>query len=209
MRSSARGFSIIEIVIAAALLAALGLLLFTLLKTSIRSRNTLESVSTRHHAGRLAIERMTNELSMAYLSTHKNPSNVVVQTDFRGEEHRIAFDAFGNIPFVKGAKESDQREISYFIDDDKRTNKPALMRKVHNSITSALGKEGHVEVLCPDVKDLSLKYWDSEKTAWQSTWTTDGSDSRQTLPTRILIELTIAMSEREEKFVSEVEIWLD
>jgi len=208
-RTSARGFSIIEIVIAAALVAMLGLALFTLLKTGLRGKETLVTVSGRIHAGRLAIERMANEISMAYLSGHVNPTNPVVITNFEGQEHSIAFDAFGNIPFLKDAKESDQRELSFFIADDEKTRKPALMRKIHNNLTNDLGKDGRVEVLCQNVKSLTFKYWDDDLKLWQAVWTTDGVAARQTLPSRIQIELVILMSDdKERKFMTEVEIWL-
>lgn len=208
-RSSARGFSIIEIVIAAALIAMLGLALLTLLRTGFRSKNLLISVSGRYHDGRLAMERMANEISMAYLSSHVNPVNPVVITKFDGQESSIAFDAFGNIPFLKDAKESDQRELSFFIADDEKTRKPALMRKVHNNLTDDLGKDGRVEVLCPDVKSLTFKYWDDDIKTWQPVWTTDGAVPRQLLPSRVQIELVILMNdEKERKFVTEVEIWL-
>lgn len=209
-RTAARGFSIIEIVIAAALLAMLGLALFTLLKTGLRSRETLITTSGRVHAGRLAIERMANEISMAYLSSHVNPTNAVVITNFDGQEHSIAFDAFGNIPFLKDAKESDQRELSFYIADDEKTRKPALMRKVHNNLTNDLGRDGRVEVLCQNVKSLNFKYWDDDLKQWTEIWqTAGGAAARQFLPSRIQIELSILMNDdKERKFITEVEIWL-
>jgi general secretion pathway protein J len=203
-----RAFSIIEIVIAAALIAALGLALFTLLKEGIRTKNTVNTLSGRYHSGRQAMERMVNELSMAYLSGQFNTVERMVQTDFLGEKEKVSFDAFGNSPFTKGAKESDQREISYFIDKDK-DGKSALMRRIHNNLTRKLGEEGIVDVLCSDVRSLEFKYWDDTTKEWQSSWSTQGAGAKVEVPTRISIALVIMISaEKEQKFLTEVETWI-
>lgn len=205
----ARGFSLIEVLIAAALVAALGLALFTLLKEGIRTKNTVDSLSSRYHLARQAMERMANELSMAYLSLHKNVSEVVVETGFEGKKDRVAFDAFGHVPFARGAKESDQREISYFIDRDKKTDKPALMRRVHNNLTLKVGEKGDADVLCPYAKSLEFKYWDDEQKEWLDGWSTTSVDQKKTLPARIQITLvTLVSEEKEQKFVTEVELWV-
>jgi general secretion pathway protein J len=203
-----RGFSLIEVLIAAGLLAALGIALFQLLQGGIRVSKTVTTFSSRYHAGRQAMERMTRELSMAYLSAQQNATEIVVQTNFRGKEEKVEFDGFGNVPFAKNAKESDQREVSYFIDRDRVTDKPALMRKIHNNLTLKLGEQGTVDVLCSDVKSLKFKYWDDSVKDWKTDWATDTSDAQVVLPARIQIELVIMISEqREQKFLTQVELW--
>lgn len=209
LRNAQRGFSLIEVLIAAALIAALGLALFTLLQEGIRTKRTVDNLSSRYHLARQAMERMANELSMAYLSAHKNAAELMVETNFEGKKDRVAFDAFGNAPFARGAKESDLRELSYFIDRDKKTDKPALMRRVHNNLTLKVGESGDTDVLCPNVKSLEFKYWDDDQKDWTDSWSTTSVDQKKILPSRIQITLVSMISEeKEQKFMTQVELWV-
>lgn len=205
---SFHGFSIIEVVIAAALVAMLGVWLFISTSNGIQAKNETAAKAARYHAARQALERMEHELSMAYLSAHRNANNLVVTTLFKGEEEKITFSALGNMPFVKEAHESDQQELSYYVERDDRTNKPALMRRVHKNLTLKPGEEGNADVLCSDVVGLKLKYWDEANSDWKKEWSSEGSFAQPLLPARIEIELTILIYEREVKFVTQVELWM-
>lgn len=207
---TAYGFSIIEIIIATLLLAMLGLALSQSLTNAISAQKTIEGISTRYHLARQAMERIASEISMAYLSGNVNLTTPVIATNFKGEAEKIAFNAFGNVVFSKNSKESDQREISFYLGKDERTNAPALLRKIHANNTLKTGEEGSVATLCTFVKSLQFKYWDSVNENWSSTWKTEGGpDARKELPSRVKIELVIQIEdERDQKFLTETEIWL-
>lgn len=208
-RSSVAGFSLIEVLIAVLLLGMLGAALVSTLNSTLNVKDKVDIISNRFHLARQAMERMANEISMAYISAQKNVSIPIVETKFKGEKDKIAFDAFGHVPHIKNAKESDQREISYFLDEDERSGKQSLMRKIRNNISLKLGEEGAVDTLCPDVKSLEFKYWNDRIQDWSDQWGTEGLDAQKTLPSRIQITMVaVVENEIEQKFMTQTEIWL-
>ena len=72
----------------------------------------------------MGIERMVRELQMAFVSAQINPSPAlqVVNTAFVGSDFmagsRIDFTSFSHQRLYRDAHESDQNELSYYVDDD-------------------------------------------------------------------------------------------
>ncbi len=204
-----RGFSLIEILIAGALLAIIGIMLMTTLNSSIEVKERVDGISNRYYLIRQAMSRMAREISMAYISAHKNPNYAVINTQFKGEKSSLSFVAFGGFVRMKDAKESDQREISYFVDSDIKKAQPSLMRKEKVNPTGQLGEEGRAQVLCPNVKSIEFKYWNHKMKNWDSEWQTEGVAMQRSLPLRVLIEMVALLeNDVEQKFVTQTEIWI-
>jgi type II secretory pathway pseudopilin PulG len=128
---AARAFSLIEILIAASLLAIIGALLMQSLASSIDAKEAIEGTSNRYHLVRSATSRMVDEISMAYLSAHRPTTGAEIRavTGFKGERDRIDMTGFGYVPRVEDEKKSDQRQLSFFLDTDPRTGPKSLMRR--------------------------------------------------------------------------------
>lgn len=198
------GFSLIEILIAAALLGLMGVILMSSLTSSLSVRDKAEGISNRHHLIRQAMARMTSEIQMAYISNNRNPVNLVVDTQFKGEKDRISFVAFGGLQHKQNAKESGEREISYF------TENGDLKRREKNNPGKQLFETGKVKLVCPKVDRIEFKYWNPQSSAWDSEWKTEGKGMQEaTLPARVQIELIAKVAEdEEEKIITETQIWL-
>ena len=128
-RRGLAGFSLLEVLIAASLMAIIGALLLTSLSSSLDAKEAVESTSDRYHVVRQAMGRMTRELSMAYLSKHRDAPELRAKTGFKGEAERVDFTAFGGVSLKQDAKQSDQRELSFFIGVDPENQASALMRR--------------------------------------------------------------------------------
>ena len=200
-----RGFSLIEILIAAALLGMMGVILMSALTSSLNVRDKATGISERHHLIRQALSRMASEVSMSYISNNRNPGTPVVDTQFAGDKSKISFVAFGGLTHKQDAKESGEREISYFIQDGN------LMRSERANPGNRLWKDGKAKLVCPKVDKIGLKYWNLASSAWDSQWKTEGQQMiNATLPVRVLIELTAHLNEDDiEKITTEAQIWLD
>jgi len=198
------GFSLIEILIAALLLGMIGIILMQSLSSALDVRDRVLAISGRHHLIRQALARMTRELSMAYVSDNRNKANLVVDTQFMGRKDSVSWVAFGGLRHRQNAKESGEREISYFIKDGNlvRREKPNPGRQPF--------EEGRVKLVCPKIDSLSLKYWNPVTSAWDSEWKTEGKPMNAvTLPPRVRIELSAKINDDEtEKITTEIEIWL-
>ena len=205
-----RGFSLIEILVAGALLAIMGVMLMTTLNSSIEVKDRVDGISNRYYLIRQAMSRMAREIAMAYTSKHKNANYAVINTQFKGEKSSLSFVAFGGFVRMKNAKESDQREITYFVETDMRKGSSALMRKEKVNPTALLGEEGRVQILCPHIKSINFKYWNHQMKTWEDEWRTEGmGGTHSDLPLRVLIEMWAIMeNEVEQKFVTQTEIMI-
>lgn len=202
-----RGFSLIEILIAAALLGLMGVILMSSLMAALQVRDKAENISDRHHLIRQALARMSSEISMAYISNNKNPQSLMVDTQFKGEKSRISFVAFGGLSHRQDAKESGEREISYFIEDGN------LMRREKENPGKTLWVAGKAKLVCPKIDKLEFKYWNMATSTWDSQWKTEGQPRNDaTLPVRVRIELSAKFSDKLddiEVITTETQIWLD
>lgn len=205
-----RAFSLLEILIAASLLAIIGALLMQSLSSSIDAKEAIESTSSRYHVVRSAVSRVVDELSMAYLSGHRPQNGVEIRaiTGFRGERDRIDFTALGYVPRVEDEKKSDQRQLSYFLDTDPRTRTRSLVRREQANIDDDFEEGGRTLTLLPDVRSLEFQYWDPLKDGWSDKWDAAGGELNR-LPSRIRIEMVAVMDNGEEQtFVTQSKLWL-
>ena len=210
MRKQAQhAFSLIEILIAASLLAIIGALLAQSLSSSIEAKDAIESTSNRYHLVRSSMSRMVDEISMAYLSTHRPTGGTVVRmvTGFKGERDRIDMTGFGYVPRVEDEKKSDQRQLSFYTDTDPRTQTRSLMRREQANLDDEYDEGGRILTLLPDVRSLEFQYWDPQKEAWTEKWDAAGNELNR-LPSRVRIELVAVMDDgREQTFVTQSKLW--
>lgn len=206
---SRRGFTLLEGLIAAALLAVIGTALAGSVSTSIDSKERVEDISGRYHVVRQGISRMVDEISMAYLSKHIVNNELRVRTGFKGERDSLQFTAFGHVPRVVDAKESDQREIGYSLGFDDRSGTESILRRVQPNPDLEIDEGGRTQTLLPNVSNLEFEYWDPTSEDWKDSWDTEESTYQNRLPTRVKITVTAAMSEDEpQTFITQSKIWL-
>jgi general secretion pathway protein J len=205
-----RAFSLLEILIAVSLLAIIGALLMQSLSSSMDAKDAIETTSNRYHLVRSAMSRMVDELSMSYLSAHKPTSGVEIRaiTGFKGERDRIDCTAFGYVARVEDERKSDQRQLSFFLDNDERTQTRSLRRREQANIDDDFEEGGRELTLLPNVRSLEFQYWDSQKDAWTDKWDAQGSEANR-LPARIRIEMVVVMDNGEEQtFTTQSKLWL-
>lgn len=203
------GFSLLEVLIAASLMAIIGALLLTSLSSSMDAKEAVENTSDRYHLVRQAMGRMVREISMAYLSKHRDAPELRAKTNFKGEDDRIDFTAFGAVARKQDAKQSDQRELSYFIGNDPETQKSALMRREQVNPGLELDEGGRTQVLLTDCKDLEFAFWDATKEDWVESWDAENAATLDRLPQRVRIRFTAVMEqERDQEFYTQTEIFL-
>jgi len=143
---------------------------------------------------------MARELTMAFVSTHVNPSLDlrVVDTAFvgsdNGKDDRIDFTSFSHRRLYRNARESDQNEISYFVTE--HPDEPGvqvLARREQNRIDDDPLRGGKSQILVENVEEFNLEYFDPLLTDWVQTWDTENVLAQPNrLPTQVRIRLTVA-----------------
>lgn len=208
----ARAFSLMEVMVAAALLAIVGGILYTSLSSSLDAKEMVEGTSNRYHLARQAMSRMVDQISMAYLSAHRSSTEVRVKTGFKGARDSLHFTAFGYVRRLADAKRSDQRELSFFLGLDERTGQQSILRREQPNPDDDFEEGGRIQTLLPYVTELSFEYWDPQTEDWKESWDTEEAATQNRLPTRVRITFTMKMDDEEgleQTFHTQTRLWLD
>lgn len=192
------GMTLIEIMVAMTMFAAVGALVYGGFSQTSRAKEELEYELDRYHEIRTALERMARELSMAYVSVHRNPSASLqtMKTAFIGKDSgfgdRVDFTSLSHVRLYRDAKESDQNEISYFLTNSPHGEGKVLARRMQPRIDDRPEEGGRVEVMLENVLEFDLEYLDPMTWEWLKSWdTTSGTGQPNRLPAQVRITITI------------------
>jgi general secretion pathway protein J len=200
MRRSIAGMTLVEVMVAVAILSLISLVVFGGFNQTMRNKQQAEVMADRSHVIRVAMERMVSELSMAYVSAHQNP-NPSLQTmnscfiggRNRGRGHRIDFTSFSHRRLYRDAHESDQNELSYFMTDHPTIRgQYVLARREQNRIDDDPQTGGTVQILVDEVLDFEAEYLDPVSSNWIDSWDTrDLTGQPNRLPIQVKLMLTV------------------
>lgn len=196
---SRRGLTLIEVLIAMAMMAGLFVIVWATMDRSRRTFVQVSAIQDRWHVVRSGMQRMAEDLSMAYLSMGENMTEVNRRTFFRlakgdhGPE--LQFSSFAHRRLVEGSRESDQCVIQYFIaNDPDAKGQSSLFRRETRRLAYEKPEEmvGEAYVLVDDVVDVRYEFFDRQNDKWLEEWNTttvDGQPNR--LPNLVRIHLTV------------------
>lgn len=197
-RPTTRGMTLIELLIAMAILAFIGVLVFAAIDGMRRSRQGVDRINDRYREGRLAMARIARELQAAYLSAHApiDESLLVVKTSFIGEPGspaaRLDFNSFSHRRLRADTRESDQVEISYFGSDDPDRSGVTDLARREAPPDLEPRRGGKVEVLATDIDLFQLEYLDPLTGMWREEWdSTSVVGERGRLPVQVKVVLVL------------------
>src|SRR5215510_658413 len=113
------GFTLIEVMIAMAILAVMAFLIFTSTQRTLDSKEDTQKTDEMNHSISLALSRMSSDFQMAFLLSGNDflGSEGLVKTEFIGKEDRADFPSFAHQRYFKDAKEADYGEVGYYLED--------------------------------------------------------------------------------------------
>jgi general secretion pathway protein J len=197
-RQTDRGFTLVEIMLALALMAFLTSLLWGTFAQTAKVKKRIEQAQDRTHTVRVALMRMSREIEMAFVSNSEAVGTQDRRTMFSGSSHNdfdeLRFSWFGHLRFRADQAEGDTALVSYFAqpdpDDSLLTN---IMRRETRRLESKDPKliPGETYILCPAVSRLKFAYYDYKQKDWREEWDTTKADGLQYLPTQVRISLTV------------------
>jgi general secretion pathway protein J len=189
--------TMIEVVVAIGVLAMVAVLVHGVMSSLSHGKEVEAARSDRVHQGREALQRITRDLSAAYLSLHV-PTVVALRTEltsFTGRSSsqfdRLDFTAFAHRRTERDSHQSDQCEVGYFASQDPEvSDKWDLVRREQTPIDLEPLKGGIVDVIAEDIQEFDLRYLDPTTSQWLETW-----DSVQTTgqPNRLPLEVKIKL----------------
>jgi len=211
-----RGFTLIEVMIAAAILALMGATVFGSFRQSWTQKEQVEAADDRYAQARTALDRMAADLSLAYLSEHYDRKRYTMRpTLFKARDEsggdELTFTALAHERFTVDQKAGDSVVIKYLVDrvPDAEPPMKALFRRSRAVLDEESERRGIRQILCEHVKDFQLFYWDAQKQEWVDEWDASRPEHNGVLPERVKIELTIEETDgREKKFTTQSRIMI-
>jgi general secretion pathway protein J len=169
------------------------------MRETFRTKANIESMAGRYRTVRLALERLSREISMAYLSQDEDTFQPERRTFFVGKRHtdfdEIRFSYFGHQRLYQDGRESDTAQVVYTTQRDRdEPRKTNLIRRETRRLNNLKPEDaaGETDIVCDDIVKLRLDYYDSRDKIWREEWVTTAADGQpDRLPSRVRITLTV------------------
>lgn len=201
----ARGFTLVEVMIAAAITAIIGLLVSGSFRRAAASRDLAEDQDARFTGARVALSRMAREVQEAFVSEHYDHKRyrerpTVFEGKDRGDRDVLLFATTSHGRLTRDAKESDQAVVEYSVEaDPQKEGALALLRREKPRIDDSPDRGGTSAVVAEHVKAFDVEYWDWKRQEWARDWTTRNQDKGGLLPTRVRFRLTLVMPDGKDR----------
>jgi len=200
-----RGFTLLEVMIAVAVLAMIGGLTWKSFDGAYGLKQRVEQAEDRDQTVRGALDRIAREVSMTFLSEHYDRKRFRERpTFFRLKDGRreasLTVTSFAHQRLHVDAKESDQAVFEYKLDRDEGGRR-SLFRRVKPQIDEEPDRGGERAVLAEDVLRFSVQAWDPKDREWRDEW--DSNSPQRTggalLPTRVRVAITVLDEQGKER----------
>jgi len=201
----ARGFTLVEVTIAVAITAVIGLTVAGSFRRASDARELAEQQDERFTGARMALTRMSREVTEAFLSEHYDRKRFRERpTVFRGkdsgERDELLFATFTHARLQRDAKESDQAVVEYKLDSDpERRGELALFRREKGRIDDEPDRGGSRAVVLEHVKGFDVQYWDWKRQEWVREWDSSTVERQGWLPTRVRMRVRLSMPDGKDR----------
>jgi general secretion pathway protein J len=205
--AGSKGFTLVELLIAIGILGIITVLVYGSFARTFDAREFVLESQERYHTVRVALERMSREISMAFVydcreldtPTGERRHRTLFKIEREGKVDRMVFTSFSHLRLFKNANESDQNVLSYYgegdAEDSSITN---LVRKEKTRIDGEPEEGGEALVLCPDIESLHFELWDEDKEDWVDEWDCSQIERLNKLPRMVRITMTVIDEYEEE-----------
>jgi general secretion pathway protein J len=179
---SENGFTLVEIVLATALVAVTAAMVFGSLQVSMSAIDGAKRASAREQLMRSTLRIMSEELSTAVSSS--NGPMMGINANQEGQPaDTLAFNTLGQFRGGSSVQESEMVRIVYTRENDR------LLRFIRRNVYGVTDESLDQFELAKLVRGFNLRYFDPKANTWLDEW--DGR-TRTSAPAAILIELTLS-----------------
>lgn len=166
------GFTLLEVLVAILVLGMIITLIWSAFSRTVESKNYIEAGNEMYHQMRWAINKITYDLSSAYVSKgQKNVSQFIAVSRLNANgipQDELHFTSFSHIRYSPTERSSDQCELSYFIVQDPASEQFILFRREDYSIDEDLSAGGEVLELVEGIVAFNVRLFDGEE--WVEDW---------------------------------------
>jgi len=184
---SNHGFTLIEVVVAVALLSLILSSVYGIFSTISTTEKRLQSESELYHQARVIFDRVGRELSGSYLSTSNERSTFSASDDSDTVPH-LSFTSTSAI--IQGAAPSGLVRLRYELE----TERNKQVGKLKRSAVELFAPEDRLNFqrLSSQVKELNWRFYDGSE--WQEEWDSQQSNS---LPQAVEMSMVLMNNDHE------------
>ncbi len=216
-RSPQAGLTLLEVMLAIAILAVMMTLAWTTISNTSDAKKTFEAYEERNHELRMALGRIVRDFEHAYLSQNEDRNAAHPRTMFIAKSSlrlpEVRFSTLDHRVLWADANESEQTVISYVPHDDREH--PGVVdwiRREQRRMSNEPPEEepADYDVLVHDIVAAKLEFWNWKNNDWQDTWDTTQADGQKGwLPSRVRITITVkGPDDKEVKLTTQARIWM-
>jgi general secretion pathway protein J len=194
-----RGFTLLEVMIAVAITGMIGAMVADSFRRAAMLRDLSTEQEARFGGARVALTRIAQEVSQAFLSDHydrkkyRERPTVFLGRD-RGEQDTLLFTTMAHTRMAPDAKQSDQAVVEYSLESDPDSpDDLVLWRREKAHIDENADRGGTRARVLDHVRAFDVSYWDWKRQEWAREWMSTGVDHPNQLPTRVRIQLKVRM----------------
>lgn len=197
-RARQAGLTLIEVMIAIAIMALMMALAWTTIRNTQAARSSMEDYEQRNHEIRAAMGRVVNDFESAYLSKNEDMTQAHPRTMMiiKPEEPipSVRFSTMNHRVLWADAKESEQTVIEYLPNTNKETGKLDWVRREQRRESNQPPElePSEYDVLLSDVEAVKIELYNWKTAEWMDNWNTTQADGqRGVLPYRVRITVTL------------------
>ena len=216
-RNPQAGMTLLEIMIAIAILAVMMTLAWKTVANTSESKKVFERYEERNHELRMALGRIVRDFEAAYLSFNEDRNAPHPRTMFIAKSSlrlpEVRFSTLGHRVLWADANESEQTVISYVPHDDpEHSGVVDWVRREQRRMSNEPpeSEPADYDVLVHDITAAKLEFWNWKNNEWQDTWDTTQADGQKGwLPSRVRITITVkGPDDKEVKISTQARIWM-
>ena len=199
------GFTLIELLLSLAIFTIIGVAVVRNLQQIQNTKNLAFQDIDLYNDARAAISSLRTDLSQAfhvlYDDLGEENKNLLMQnqpvphTLFDGRKNELIFTSLSHRVYYVDRRETDQTEISYFLQKRQGSKLPSLMKRESEMVDADLYQGGSVYTLIDNVVTFELEYWDEKTSKWVSDWSSDGGAYRDMFPRAVKVRLELAKND--------------
>jgi len=196
------GFTLLEVMIAMAILAAMALAMFVATNQTLNSKASTEGRDDATHAVVQAMNRIAGDLEMAVMIKSKDLLGATYDGEYglEGQEQRLDFVTMSHARFLADSKESEIAEVSYYlVPMPDEAGLSILMRRESTEVDKNWQQGGIAYPILEYVESLRFEYLDNKNDDYKKFWDSKSMDFNNRLPEAVKITIETLLPEDEQK----------
>lgn len=203
-----RGFTLIEILIAAALASVVLMLTASVMSAAFRSRERLQGAGGELSGLRRAYETISRDLHSAVVPPDDSGLQFGLQTGAGTAANVLQFAAVVSEPMLAGRAANETSLVQYAVADDPSTGRPTLWRyetpyPVPEGTDPTQSGETRALPLLPGVSGANYLFYSASQATWVESW-----EGETGLPSAIRIDLALGSNAELQEGGGRQESWV-